>query len=69
MSYKVVGSIIGFLTGSISVSGSPLVLFLNAAKVDNKQFREIFGWFNIVTALIAIGGCIHLYLITGAMLN
>lgn len=55
-SYKIAGAVLGFLTGSISISGPPLALFLHTAKVNNKEFREIFSWFSIVTALIALVG-------------
>lgn len=54
--YALVGALIGFVTGSISVSGPPLALFLNRAKVSNLKFREIFAWFSVVTAVIAIFG-------------
>ncbi len=54
--YVIGGIICGFLTGAISVSGPPLALFLNAAKVDNQEFREIFSWFSIVTTVIALIG-------------
>jgi uncharacterized membrane protein YfcA len=50
------GALCGFLEGSISVSGPPMVLFLNHAKVSNQQFREIFSWFCLITAIIAVGG-------------
>lgn len=55
-SYRLAGMFLGFLTGSISISGPPLALFLHSAKVDNQEFREIFSWFSIVTALIALVG-------------
>lgn len=54
--YAISGAVCGFLTGAISVSGPPLALFLNAAKVDNQEFREIFSWFSIVTTVIALLG-------------
>jgi|GEM_PF-1454567 len=57
--YPIVGAIIGTITGIISISGPPLALFLNRANVDNKQFREIFAWFSVVTAVIAIAGYYH----------
>ena len=66
--YKVAGAFIGYLTGSISVSGPPLALFLNMANVSNREFREIFSWFNIVSAIIAIIGYYHLGMITNQML-
>lgn len=56
LSYKIAGVFLGFLTGSISISGPPLALFLNSANVDNQEFREIFSWFSIVTAIIALLG-------------
>lgn len=54
--YRLAGSICGFLTGCISVSGPPLALFLHQVNVDNKQFREIFAWFSITTASVALIG-------------
>lgn len=56
LSYMLAGAILGFLTGSISISGPPLALFMNVAKVDKQEFREIFSWFSIVTAVIALVG-------------
>jgi hypothetical protein len=56
MSYKIAGAFLGFLTGSISISGPPLALFLHSAKVNNQEFREIFSWFSIVTSIIALLG-------------
>ncbi len=61
LSYPIVGAIIGFLNGATSVSGPPLAIFLNAAKVNNQQFREIFSWFSVFTAAVAIVG----YALTG----
>ncbi len=54
--YVIAGVVCGFLTGAISVSGPPLALFLNAAKVDNQEFREIFSWFSIITTIVALVG-------------
>jgi len=54
--YKLAGAVLGFLTGSISISGPPLALFLYATKVSNQQFREVFAWFSIVTSIIALTG-------------
>lgn len=54
--YRLAGAVCGFLTGCISVSGPPLALFLHQVNVDNKQFREIFAWFSITTATIALTG-------------
>jgi hypothetical protein len=56
ISYKIAGAFIGFLTGSISISGPPLALFLHSANIGNKEFREIFSWFSIVTSIIALIG-------------
>ncbi len=63
-SYKLAGGVIGFLAGAISVSGPPLALLLNLMRVSNAEFREIFSWFNIVTAIIAIFGYASIGLIT-----
>lgn len=63
-SYKIVGAILGFITGSVSISGPPLALFLHSAKVTNQQFREIFSWFSIVTSIVAISGYIILGMLT-----
>ncbi|MDE5422020.1 sulfite exporter TauE/SafE family protein [Ancylomarina sp. DW003] len=65
-SYRLAGMFLGFLTGSISISGPPLALFLHSAKVDNQEFREIFSWFSIVTAFIALVGYSILGLLTVA---
>lgn len=64
LAFSLAGAIIGFITGAISVSGPPLALFLNISKVDNREFREIFAWFSIVTAVIAIAGYIQTGLLT-----
>ncbi|MDA3905636.1 MAG: sulfite exporter TauE/SafE family protein [Bacteroidales bacterium] len=64
LNIKIAGALCGFLTGSISVSGPPMALFLNAVKVDNQQFREIFAWFNIVTTAVAIFGIFVLDMLT-----
>jgi len=56
LSYRIAGAILGFLTGSISISGPPLALFMNVAKVDNQVFREVFAWFSVATATIALAG-------------
>lgn len=56
VSCKIAGAFIGFLTGSISISGPPLALFLQASNVDNQEFREIFSWFSIATSIIALLG-------------
>ena len=54
--YKIVGAVLGVLTGAVSVNGPPLALFLNYSNVDNLEFREIFAWFSIVTAAITLTG-------------
>lgn len=64
LNVKIAGAVCGFLTGSISVSGPPMALFLNALNVDNQKFREIFAWFSIVTSLVAIFGYFLLNLLT-----
>jgi hypothetical protein len=56
ISCKIAGAFLGFLTGSISISGPPLALFLHSANIDNQEFREIFSWFSIVTSIIALLG-------------
>ena len=55
-SLKIAGAVLGFLTGSISISGPPMALFLNFVKVDKQEFREVFSWFSIVTATVALVG-------------
>ncbi len=67
--YMVVGAVIGFITGTISVSGPPLALFLNRAKVSNREFREIFAWFSVVTATVAITGYFHTGLLTSQVIK
>ncbi|MCD6090993.1 MAG: sulfite exporter TauE/SafE family protein [Bacteroidales bacterium] len=69
LNIKLAGALCGFLTGSISVSGPPMALFLNAVHVDNQQFREIFAWFNIVTASVAVFGFLMLDLLTQEILK
>ncbi|MCL3781394.1 sulfite exporter TauE/SafE family protein [Prolixibacteraceae bacterium JC049] len=51
-----VGSLCGLITGCISVSGPPLALFMNMAKVSNQTFREVFAWFSIATSAVALVG-------------
>lgn len=63
-SYKIAGAFLGLLTGSISISGPPMALFLHSAKVDNQQFREIFSWFSIVTSIVALAGYFVLHILT-----
>lgn len=64
LTYLIAGAVIGVITGSISVSGPPLALFLNKANVDKRAFREVFAWFSVVTATIAIVGYIPAGLLT-----
>jgi len=63
-SYKIAGAFLGFLTGSISISGPPMALFLYSAKVDKQQFREIFSWFSVVTSVVALSGYFVLGILT-----
>lgn len=63
-SYKIAGALLGFLTGSISISGPPMALFLQSTKVNSAQFREIFSWFSIVTSLVALLGYMGLGILT-----
>ncbi|AHW62309.1 hypothetical protein SAMN05444285_12076 [Draconibacterium orientale] len=62
--YPLAGAFIGFISRLISISGPPLALFLNKAKVSNQQFREIFAWFSVITAAIAIVGYKYAGLLT-----
>ncbi len=54
--FKITGAVLGFLTGFISISGPPLALFLNSSNLDNQEFREVFSWFSVITASIALIG-------------
>lgn len=63
-SSKIAGAFLGLLTGSISISGPPMALFLHAANVDNQEFREIFSWFSIVTSMVALAGYFILGILT-----
>ena len=54
--YLSAGACIGFFAGAVSISGPPLVLFLNKIHIGNRKFREIFAAFSVVTAVIAIIG-------------
>jgi uncharacterized membrane protein YfcA len=67
--YLIAGSVIGVITGSISVSGPPLALFLNRVNVDKMAFREVFAWFSVVTAFIAIAGYISAGLLSASSLK
>nr|WP_320119824.1 sulfite exporter TauE/SafE family protein [uncultured Marinifilum sp.] len=62
--YPLTGAIIGLITGIISISGPPLALFLNKARFSNDKFREIFAWFSIVTASVAIIAYFQIGLLT-----
>jgi len=68
-SFKIAGALLGLLTGSISISGPPMALFLNAANVDKQEFREIFSWFSIVTATVALIGYYALGILNFASLK
>lgn len=67
--YLLVGAFVGLLTGTISVSGPPLALFIQKVGVSKRQFREIFAWFSTVTALVAIFGYWYVGLITKEVLG
>ena len=68
LSCSVFGAIIGVITGSISISGPPLALFLHSAGVNNQKFREVFAWFSICSSVIAVAGYIIAGMITTEML-
>ncbi|ALO15578.1 Sulfite exporter TauE/SafE [Salinivirga cyanobacteriivorans] len=67
--YKLAGALCGFLTGCISISGPPLALFLNFANAGKQQFREIFAWFSLITAIIALIGYYFSGLLTAKSLE
>lgn len=50
------GLLSGTLAGSISISGPPITLFLNALQIRKEEFREIFARFDIVTSIVALIG-------------
>lgn len=54
--FRIAGACLCFLTGSVSISGPPIAFFLNTVKVDYQEFREVFSWFSIVTATVALVG-------------
>lgn len=64
LSCSITGAVIGIITGSISISGPPLALFLHSAGVSNQKFREIFAWFSICTSVIATAGYIIIGMVT-----
>lgn len=68
-SCKIAGAFLGLITGSISISGPPMALFLNAANVDNQEFREIFSWYSIVTSIVALAGYLALGILTIKLLE
>jgi len=68
LSCSIIGAIIGIITGSISISGPPLALFLHSAGVNNQKFREVFAWFSICSSVIAVAGYIIAGMITTKML-
>lgn len=50
------GLISGILAGSVSISGPPVTLFLNAIKTTKEEFREIFARFDVLTSTVALAG-------------
>ncbi len=62
--YKITGVLLGILTGATSINGPPLALFLNYSNVDNREFREIFAWFSIVTAIVTLAGYFFIGILT-----
>ncbi len=50
------GIISGLLAGSVSISGPPLAIFMKEIGVEKAEFREVFSWFSIITATIALAG-------------
>jgi uncharacterized membrane protein YfcA len=53
-SNRIAGAFIGFISGSTSIDGPPLVLFLNSINADKQEFREIIAWFSLATATISL---------------
>lgn len=62
--YRIAGAVSGFLTGCISISGPPLAIFLQQTHLNKTQFREIFAWFSITTAIVALIGYYYTDMIT-----
>jgi uncharacterized membrane protein YfcA len=56
VNYIKAGVISGIVTGAASINGPPLAIFLNGIRMDKAEFREVFSWFSIVTAVVAIVG-------------
>ncbi len=54
--FVMAGAISGLLAGSVSISGPPLAIFMKEVGMDKAEFREVFSWFSIITAGIAIAG-------------
>ncbi|MGV8827723.1 MAG: sulfite exporter TauE/SafE family protein [Breznakibacter sp.] len=50
------GIISGLLAGSVSISGPPLAIFMKGIRMEKAEFREVFSWFSIITATIALTG-------------
>ena len=50
------GIISGLLAGSVSISGPPLAIFMKGIRMEKAEFREVFSWFSIITAIIALTG-------------
>ena len=53
--YTLAGSLSGFLNGSLSLSGPPVVLFLSNQGVRKESFRANLSFYFIILNLIAIG--------------
>ncbi len=54
--HTMAGIFSGLLAGGFSIAGPPLALYLNAINTPGTQFRDIFAWFSIATATIALAG-------------
>lgn len=62
--YRIAGATAGFITGCISISGPPLAIFLQHTHLNKTQFREIFAWFSITTAVVALIGYYYADMLT-----
>lgn len=58
------GFITGIMSGSYSISGPPLTLFLTSKNVSNTEFRNLFALFNVFIPLISVGMFAALGMIT-----
>lgn len=54
VSYILTGLISGFLNGSISMSGPPVVLFLSNMKYQKNDFRSNLTFYGVITNIITI---------------